>query len=182
VSRITTGAADALVESTPVVPARAARANNIQVYAGDEIGVEGRPTVRVWRPEAEIFSAKSLATWAWKPVTIDHPGVAVDSSNYRRHVVGHVGSEVLRDGEFVRIGLMIADAEAQAAVLNGRRELSAGTACALITHQAGRRMGASSMLWRATCALITWPASPPGELAARSGWEMRRLSPFVKED
>jgi hypothetical protein len=65
------------------VPASVAR-TGVQVYT-DAAGRE----VREYRPPEEVFAADSQASLAGIPVTIGHPG-AVDSTNWRKHAVGHV--------------------------------------------------------------------------------------------
>jgi hypothetical protein len=65
------------------VPASVAR-TGVQVYT-DANGRE----VREYRPPEEVFAADSQASLAGIPVTIGHPG-AVDSTNWRKHAVGHV--------------------------------------------------------------------------------------------
>lgn len=111
-----------------VVPGCVARANNVQVYAAHELGRPGHAAVRIWRPEGEVMSAKSLSTLGYAPITIDHPDGtgAVDATSWRAKAVGFVGADVLRSGDTIRCDLMIADAIAQAAILAGRRQLSAG--------------------------------------------------------
>ena len=113
-----------------VAMARAARAG-IQVYAGREVGRPDLAEVRVYRPADEVFSRDSLATYAHRPLTNDHPAEAVTPANWKTHAVGFVGDEVARDGEHVRIPLMLADAAAIAALEAGKRELSAGYICRL---------------------------------------------------
>lgn len=120
-----------------VTDARVARGGNIQDYYGHEIG-EGEPNqlFKIWRPEDEIFRADSLATFAHKPVTLEHPAIEVTPETWRRDAVGHVGSEVVRDGEFVRVPLVVMDAGAIEAIENGTREISMGYDCDLVM-QAG---------------------------------------------
>ncbi|ACL61329.1 DUF2213 domain-containing protein [Methylobacterium nodulans] len=114
-----------------VVQARAARAGNIQLYQGAELERPDRGTIRVYRDPEEIFRTESLASFGHKPVTLGHPPEAVTPRTWRGVARGHVGGEVLRDGEFVRIPLLLADAEAIAAVQAGRREISVGYTCDL---------------------------------------------------
>ncbi|WP_407523247.1 DUF2213 domain-containing protein [Methylobacterium oryzisoli] len=114
-----------------VVQARAARAGNVQVYGGAELARPDRAAIRVYRDPEEVFRAESLASFGHKPVTLDHPPEAVTPETWRGVARGHVGDEVLRDGEFVRIPLLLADAEAIAAVRAGRREISVGYTCDL---------------------------------------------------
>lgn len=137
VDRLSLGPPAGIADARPlrsgalVVQARAARAGNVQVYAGAELARPDRATVRVYRDPEEIFRAESLASFGHKPVTLDHPPEAVTPETWRRVARGHVGDEVLRDGEFVRIPLLLADAEAIAAVRAGQREISVGYTCTL---------------------------------------------------
>lgn len=114
-----------------VAEARVAR-TGIQVYTGREVdpdnthGLRDRSTVKVYRPESEVFHADSLASYAHKPVTINHPADGVNAKNWRKHGVGAIGDDVIRDGEFVRVPLIIMDEAAIATVESGQRELSMG--------------------------------------------------------
>lgn len=98
----------------------------IQVYRGWEMGVPERDTVRIYRPESEVFAPDSLRSYAHKPVTNDHPKEAVTSDNWRKYAVGHTADEILRDGGFIRIPLMISDADTVKDVDEGKIELSLG--------------------------------------------------------
>lgn len=98
----------------------------IQRYRGAELGKPDLEFVDVYRPEAEVFNRKSLDTFSRLPVTNDHPTEMVNADNWKQYAVGGTGDEVLRDGEYLRVGLRITDAEAIAAVRAGKRELSAG--------------------------------------------------------
>lgn len=113
-----------------VADARIARVG-IQVYAGSEVGKPEMAQVRVYRPEAEVFAADALASFAHRPVTNDHPPEAVSAKNWRKFSVGMTGDEVARDGAFVRIPMVLMDAGAIDAVKNGKRELSCGYTCDL---------------------------------------------------
>lgn len=114
-----------------VAMARAAR-TGIQVYAGREVGRPDLAQVRVYRPEEEVFASDSLASYCHKPLTNDHPTVAVSAANWRTHAVGYVGDEVTREGDFVRIQMMISDAAAIAALDAGKAELSAGYSAQIV--------------------------------------------------
>ncbi len=105
--------------------ARTAR-TGIQKYLGSEVGRDDLPVVNVYRDQAEVFSLRSLETFSKLPVTLGHPQVMVDASNWREHAVGISGDDVLRDGEYLKIGLKITDAAAVAAIKGGMRELSVG--------------------------------------------------------
>ena len=106
--------------------ARVAR-TGIQIYQGHEVGDEKkRQQVRVYRPEAEVFHPDSLHTFAHKPVTLHHPKDFVSAGNWKKHAVGHVDGEIMRDGDTVRIPMLIMDADAIRAVRDGVQELSVG--------------------------------------------------------
>ena len=103
----------------------------VQDYAGHEVGRPDLATVRVFRGEDEVFAASAMASAAHRPMTVDHPGVTVDATNWREHAVGFTGGEVARDGDYLRLPLMLADATAIREVGTGKRELSFGYDCAL---------------------------------------------------
>jgi len=109
-----------------VVSARVARAGNVQAYTGAEIGVSDKAVVRVYRPADAVFRRDALASYAGVPVTVGHPAGKVDATSWKDLAVGEVGDEVLRDGDFVRVPMMLRDAKAIAAVEGGMRELSMG--------------------------------------------------------
>ena len=104
-----------------------------QTYTGAEIGRPDMATVTVYRPESEVFSEDAMASFAHKAITLGHPtDGAVSATNWRKNAVGFTEGRVARDGGFVEIPLMLADAEAVAAYDRGIRELSAGYQCELI--------------------------------------------------
>lgn len=103
----------------------------IQDYAGFEVGKPDQQVVRVYRPADQVFSKDSLGSYAHRPVTNDHPVEAVTADNWRDLAVGQIGDEVARDGEFVRVPLIVMDAAAIKAIEDGKRELSAGYTCDL---------------------------------------------------
>jgi hypothetical protein len=108
-----------------VADVRIAR-TGIQFYGGAEMGRPDLTVVRVWRPEDEVFAADALASMAHRPVTLDHPPEAVTAANWKSHSVGQVGGEVARDGDYVRVPLVLMDRAAIDAVTAGKRQLSVG--------------------------------------------------------
>lgn len=108
-----------------VADAKVAR-TGIQVYSGAELGIPDRETIRVFRPEDEVFNRDALNTFAHRPVTLDHPSQPVTSVNWRDLAVGQTGGDVVRDGEYVRVPLVLMDADAISRVEGGTRELSMG--------------------------------------------------------
>ena len=111
--------------------ARTARTGT-QQYLGSEVGRPDLAVVTVYRDQAEVFSKRSLQTFSKIPVTNDHPGQPVTAENWKDVAVGTTGDDVLRDGEYLKIGLKITDASAVKAVNDGKRELSVGYTCVLV--------------------------------------------------
>ena len=108
--------------------ARIGRAGLHDYRSGEIGGPPGLPPdtpVRVYRPPAEVFDAASMASFAGKPVTLDHPAAMVDSANWRQVAVGHSGQGVVRDNDHVAADLVITDADAVARAEAGS-ELSNG--------------------------------------------------------
>lgn len=113
-----------------VADARVAR-TGVQLYAGYEVGKPEMPVVRVYRPDSEVFSQDTLSSFAHRPVTNDHPVEPVTADNWKSHAVGQTDGEIARDGSFIRVPLMVADAKAIEDIEKGKRELSAGYSCDL---------------------------------------------------
>jgi hypothetical protein len=116
--------ADGYMKAMP----RVAR-TGIQLYRGSELGRPGKAVVKIYRDENEVFSKDSLATFPGKPFTDDHPPRMVDASNWKRYAVGDAGDEVLRDGEFIRVPMMLRDAAVVRKVKDGKTQLSVGYGC-----------------------------------------------------
>lgn len=98
----------------------------IQVYSGSEVGVPTMDTVRVYRPPNEVFDRDSMRTFAHRPITDDHPPGAVDSSNWKDFAVGNSGGEIARDGEFMRVPMVLMDKAVIEKIKDGKSELSVG--------------------------------------------------------
>lgn len=115
-----------------VAEARVAR-TGIQDYLGTEIdpdnehGLRDKPIVRVYRPESAVFHADAMHSYAYRPMTNGHPGGdGVNSKNWKDVAIGQTGGEVVRDGQFVKVPLVLMDAKAIADYESGKRELSMG--------------------------------------------------------
>lgn len=102
-----------------------------QDYAGHEVGKPELDRVTVYRPESEVMKRDSFATFAGVPVTIDHPKEAVTTDNWKRYAVGEAGDEVVRDGEFIRVPILVRDETAINAIQDGKRQISMGYSCSL---------------------------------------------------
>ena len=97
------------------IKARIGRAGLQDYKAGEIGGPAGAPpeaNVRVYRPPEEVFDPASLASFAGKPVTLEHPPAMVDSGNWKQFAVGHSGGSVTRDGDHIATDLVVTDAAA----------------------------------------------------------------------
>lgn len=115
-----------------VAEARVAR-TGIQDYLGTEIdpdnehGLRDKPIVRVYRPDSAVFHADAMHSYAYRPMTNGHPGGdGVNSKNWKDVAIGQTGGEVVRDGQFVKVPLVLMDAKAIADYESGKRQLSMG--------------------------------------------------------
>ena len=82
---------------------------------------------REYRPEAEVASPESLASFAGKAITLEHPPVLLDSANTKDYQVGFSGTEVVYDDGFVRAVMTITDKDAIERIMRGdAKEVSAG--------------------------------------------------------
>ena len=125
-----------------VADALVGRANNIQEYRAADLGDafadrDPNSTVRIFRPEAEVFATDSLATASRLPITLDHPvqggkPVMVDAKNWREFVKGESGEQIMRDGEFIRVPIRVTDAAAVTSVRSDRQEFSLGYAAEIV--------------------------------------------------
>lgn len=105
-----------------------------QTYSGAEVGRPDLAAVTVYRADDEVFSQDAMASFAHQAITLNHPADgSVSPANWSRTAVGFTEGRVARDGGFVEIPLMLADASAIEAYDSGRaRELSAGYRCELV--------------------------------------------------
>ena len=116
----------------------------LQDYAGHEVdpenahGLRDRAVVKVYRPEAEVFKADSLATFAAAPVTVDHPSQPVTADNWRALGVGEINGDVVRDGQRVRVPIIVRDAAAVKAATTTHKQLSMGYATQLVFPADGK--------------------------------------------
>ena len=82
---------------------------------------------REYRPESEVASPVSLASFAGKAITLEHPSVLLDSSNTKDYQIGFSGTEVVYDNGFVRAVMTITDKDAIERIMRGdAKEVSAG--------------------------------------------------------
>lgn len=80
-----------------------------------------------FRPESEVASPESLASFAGKAITMEHPPVLLDSENTKNYQIGFTGSEIVYDNGFVRAVMTVTDRDTIDRVVRGDvREVSAG--------------------------------------------------------
>jgi len=108
-----------------VTQPRVAR-TGIQLYRGSEVGRPELDVVRVYRAEDQVFHADSFHTFAYRPITDDHPPVPVQADNWKQYSVGQTGGDVVRDGQFIRVPMVLMDQTAIKKVRDGKVELSVG--------------------------------------------------------
>ena len=120
----TTGKTRITKDGYLVAYAKVAR-TGVQEYLGSELGID-KEIVRVMRPETEVFSTDSLSSFVGKPMTNDHPSEPVTAETWKRDAIGSIGEEVMRDGDYIRVPLIMMDAAAIEDYKAGKRELSMG--------------------------------------------------------
>lgn len=111
----------------------------IQDYLGSEIdpnnehGLRDVPIVKVYRPESSVFHKDAMNSYAYRPMTNDHPGGdGVNAQNWKDVAVGNTGGEVIRDGQRVKVPLVLMDAKAISDFEAGKRQLSMGYGAEII--------------------------------------------------
>ena len=120
----TTGKTRITKDGYLVAYAKVAR-TGVQEYLGSELGSD-KEIVRVMRPESEVFAKDSLSSYSGKPMTNDHPSEPVTAETWKRDAIGAIGEEVIRDGDYIRVPLIMMDAAAIEDYKAGKRELSMG--------------------------------------------------------
>lgn len=99
----------------------------IQEYRGVELGKPELDKVRVYRPPEEVFHADAMRSAAHRPVTLRHPSVPVTAKNWKKFSGGQTGDEVVRDGEYLRVPMVMMDESlVDAYEKHGIKELSLG--------------------------------------------------------
>lgn len=103
----------------------------IQLYRGSEVGVKDKAIVRIFRPEDQVFNTDSMHSFAYKPITNDHPPEPVNCDNWSKYAKGQIGDEIARDGDFIRVPMVLMDGTTIRAARDGKVELSVGYTCEL---------------------------------------------------
>ena len=101
-----------------------------QEYLPEELGLGSGPgLVEVHRPEAEVFSPETIASFEGMPVTNDHPPDGVDIGNIRALQKGHAHNVRRGSGEesdLLLADLIITDPVLIDLIMDGKREISCG--------------------------------------------------------
>lgn len=102
-----------------------------QRYKDTELPLDGdeQGEIRVQRPAEEVFRDETIASFAGKPVTVEHPNEFVTPENWERHEVGTVLNPRQGTGaesDLLIADLLIKDPEAIAYVNRERPEVSCG--------------------------------------------------------
>jgi hypothetical protein len=101
-----------------------------QEYLPEELGLPGGGMIRVFRPEDEVFSEATMASFEAMPVTDDHPEDGVFIDNYKSLNMGHVHNVRRGQGEesdLVLADLMITDPHLIHEIMDlKKREISCG--------------------------------------------------------
>lgn len=148
----------------------------LQDYRGAEVdpenkhGLRDKAIVQVYRPEEEVFKRDSLATFAAAPVTLDHPSVAVTADNWAGLGKGEINGDVVRDGQRVRVPIIVRDAAAVQAAQTTHKQLSMGYATELVFPKDGKHPDGTACDAYQTNLRINHIALVP---AARGGPELR---------
>lgn len=104
----------------------------IQLYYGSELGLKGqdaKKVMKVYRSPEQVFHADAMKSFAHRPFTDDHPPVQVTSDNWKQYATGQSGAEVARDGEFIRVPMVLMDQTAIKKFKEGKAEISMGYDC-----------------------------------------------------
>ncbi len=101
-----------------------------QDYLPEELGLSpGSAVIPVLRPEAEVFSPETIASFEGMPVTDDHPPDGVDIGNIRALQKGHAHNVRRGSGEesdLLLADLIITDPFLIDRIMDGKREISCG--------------------------------------------------------
>lgn len=112
-----------------VAPGNLAR-TGVQEYRAYELGLDAdgmdpMKVIRLHRPAEEVFDGSSMASFDGKPITIEHPSVAVTADNWSELAKGEV-RDVGRSGDLMTGTLVIRAKDAIEAIQAGKAQLSNG--------------------------------------------------------
>ncbi len=116
-------------EGYMVAPGNLAR-TGVQDYRAYELGLDAdgmdpMKVIRLHRPPEEVFDAASMISFEGKPITIEHPPVAVTADNWSELAKGEVRG-IGRSGDLMTGTLVIRAKDAIEAVQSGKVQISNG--------------------------------------------------------
>lgn len=112
-----------------------AEAHIARIGVQEYLDEKGR-VVRELRAPEEVFSRKSMDSFAMVPVTSTHPTEKVTADNARQYMVGASGERVERDDDWLRTELMIADAPTLEEMRADKKyEVSCGYTCDVVQEK-----------------------------------------------
>lgn len=129
--KVSTSAVRKTADGYLVADAAVAR-TGIQQYLGSELGRPDMSVVRVYRPSESVFAKDAMKSYAFRPMTNDHPTDPVNSENWKDVAIGQTGGDVMRDGDYVRVPLVLMDQSAINDFESGKAELSMGYSAEIV--------------------------------------------------
>lgn len=154
----------------------------MEVDPSNARNLRDRAIVKIYRPESEVFKSDSLASYAAAPVTIDHPTVPVTADNWRELGRGEIHGDVIRDGQRVRVPIIVRDAAAVRAATTTHKQISMGYSTELVFPSDGKHPDGTLCDAYQTKLRINHIAFVP---AARGGPELRvvdeRTPPIMEQ-
>lgn len=87
---------------------------------------------RELRDDGEVFNQDTLDSFAQVPVTDQHPPMMLDADSAPKYMKGASGESVVRDGEYMRSPLMVADRKLIQKMDAGVNECSSGYSCIIV--------------------------------------------------
>ncbi len=103
---------------------------------------EGNTWGELRTPE-EVFHEDALRSFEMVVLTDDHPAEFVNAANVRDVQVGHVGTDVRRDGDFVVASIVVTDEKTIRSITDGKVELSCGYTAQVIKEDGQTQAGES---------------------------------------
>ena len=113
----------------------------VQKYRGKEIGLkdeEAEKVIEMVRDEESVFDEVSMSSFEGKPITLFHPKGKVNSTNYKKYIVGSI-KDVKRDESNLSSDIVIYDEYTIDKVKKGElKDLSLGYRAKVVQMADGR--------------------------------------------
>ena len=81
---------------------------------------------REYRPDSEVFDAKSMQSFTMQPFTDGHPPEALTSANAKQYMVGATGETIRRDADHLLGSIAVYDASTVEKMKHGVTQISCG--------------------------------------------------------